>query len=207
MSFLRPDSPPPRSVSPDVVLASLPAPPRTPALRPPHLSLQGSVRPKAERANKPLASMRSCGDLRRPQTPKSASRFITSAPATPRSLAPSSPSDSSFRRTHRRTLSFAVPYRSPPASPTIASAPPPVPPIPEFVLSPTDKKAVLRPAPTRVDHIYLPEWEQHIVIPDLPPRKQRNSMSGRRTAAPAMTCSGFFALHNQNQRPNQVMAL
>jgi hypothetical protein len=106
-----------------------------------------------------------------------------------------------------------VPYRSPPASPTLSSPPPPVPPIPEFVLSPTDKKPVLHsPAPTRVNHIYLPEWEQFTVTPDFAqsPRKTRTSMSGRRSggAAPAaMTCSTFFALHNQNQRPNQVVAL
>jgi hypothetical protein len=127
-----------------------------------------------------------------------------------------------------------------------------VPPIPEFVLSPTDKKPVIHTAPVRVNHIYLPEWEQFTVTPDLAsplprkkrvsmspsgrravaapvpeweqftvasdlasplPRKKRVSMSpsGRRAvAAPApaaMTCSTFFALHNQSQRPNQVVSL
>ncbi|KAJ7684040.1 hypothetical protein B0H17DRAFT_1073366 [Mycena rosella] len=217
MSFLssRPESPPPRSPSPDVVLAPLPAPPvrrRTHSARPPRLSLTASADPKAERSmhlQKTLASMRSCGDLRQNPPTKSAPRSVLSAPPTPRSFAPSSPSSPGFRRTHRRTLSFAVPYRSPPASPTLSSPPPPVPPIPEFVLSPTDKKPVLHsPAPTRVDHIYLPEWEQFTVAPDVTPRKPRTSMSGRRTGgggAP-MTCSTFFALHNPNQRPNQVVA-
>ncbi|KAJ7276534.1 hypothetical protein B0H12DRAFT_1085822 [Mycena haematopus] len=214
MSFLstRCVSPPPRAPSPELVLSPLPVPRRKPN-RPTRLSLQDSDdRPKPQRS---LASMRSCGDLRHPATPKSASRAVVSAPATPRALVPSSPSGSSFRRTHRRTLSFAVPYRSPPPSPILSSPPPPVPPIPEFVLSPTDKKPVLHPAaPTRVNHIYLPEWEQFTVVPDLAlPRKKRASMSpsGRRTgtaAAPAaMTCSTFFALRNQPQRPNHVAAL
>ncbi|KAF7355438.1 hypothetical protein MSAN_01460600 [Mycena sanguinolenta] len=215
-------SPPPRSPSPEIVLAPLPPPRRRNPNRPPRLSLQSSdERPnlKAESKRRSLASMRSCGDLRYPATPKSASRSAVSAPATPRTLVPSSPSGSSFRRTHKRTLSFAVPYRSPPPSPTLSSPPPPVPPIPEFVLSPTDKKPVLHPvAPTRVNHIYLPEWEQFTVVPDVvSPRKKRASMSpsGRRTTGvaaaapppPGMTCSTFFALHNETQRPNRVVAL
>ncbi|KAF8195740.1 hypothetical protein K438DRAFT_1826450 [Mycena galopus ATCC 62051] len=209
MSFFRPASPPPpRSPSPEVVLKPLPPPRRTP-----RLSLQSSdERPKTERPQRSLASMRSCGDLRHPATPKSASRSVVSAPPTPRTVVPSSPSGSSFRRTHKRsTLSYAVPYRSPPASPTLSSPPPPVPPIPEFVLSPTDKKAVLHPATPTRHHIYLPEWEQFAVVPDLaaPPRKKRTSMSRRPVAAPpaAMTCSTFLALHNQTQRPNHVVAL
>ncbi|KAJ6539481.1 hypothetical protein B0H19DRAFT_1269790 [Mycena capillaripes] len=182
--FARPDSPPPRSPSPDAVLAPLPPP---------------------------------FAGASRPAQPVSASRALTSTSSDPEErVEPRTllPSGSSFRRAHRRTLSFAVPYRSPPASPTISSPPPPVPPIPEFVLSPTDKKPVLHSpasAPTRVNHIYLPEWEQFTVAPDVAPRKTRTSMSGRRTgglASPAaMTCSTFFALHNQNQRPNQVVAL
>ncbi|KAJ7129527.1 hypothetical protein C8R44DRAFT_777001 [Mycena epipterygia] len=221
MSFVqpRPASPPPRSFSPAIVLAPLPPPVRrrTPsAPRPAHLSLEATrARTKSDRSlrlDKTLASARSCGELRTPATPRSA-RSVVSAPPTPRSIAPSSPSDSSFRRTHKRNLSFAVPYRSPPASPTIASPPPPVPRIPEFVLSPTDKKPVLHtpaPPPTRVEHIYLPDWEQFAVVPDFAPRKpQRTSMFARRSAAPStpMTCSSFFALRSTNERPNQVAAL
>ncbi|KAJ7682657.1 hypothetical protein DFH06DRAFT_1161763 [Mycena polygramma] len=212
--FARPDSPPPRSPSPEVVLASLP-PPRRRQSRPTHLSLQSTDQRPKPTSQRKLATMRSCGDLRHPQTPKSAARSAFSVPPTPRSLAPSSPSGSSFRRGHTRTLSFAVPYRSPPASPTISSPPPPVPRIPEFVLSPTDKKPVLHSpaaaAPTRVNHIYLPEWEQFTVAP--PPLKTRASMTsmssrGRTASPPApMTCSTFFALHNEHQRPNRVMAL
>ncbi|KAJ7929917.1 hypothetical protein B0H13DRAFT_1962474, partial [Mycena leptocephala] len=175
--------------SPDIILSPLPPPVRrrTPS-HPARLSTASDPCPKSQRT---LASMRSCGDLRMSQTPKSASRSVVSAPPTPRSFAPSSPTGSSFRRSHRRTLSFAVPYRSPPASPTLSSPPPPVPPIPEFVLSPTDKKPVLHsPAPTRVNHIYLPEWEQFTVTPDFaqPPGKP----------APP---------YRANQRPNQVVAL
>ncbi|KAJ6452365.1 hypothetical protein DFH09DRAFT_1238423 [Mycena vulgaris] len=215
MSFLsRSDSPPPRSLSPDVVLAPLPPPVRrrTASARPTRLSLGASADSKAERSlrlEKTLASMRSCGDLRHaePSTSKRASRAVVSEPATPTSA--------TFRRTHRRNLSFAVPYRSPPASPTLSSPPPPVPPIPEFVLSPTDKRPVLHSATRLVafpaQTIYLPEWEHFTVAPDITPRKQRLSTGpGRRTdSAPpsAMTCSKYFALHNPNQRPNQVVAL
>ncbi|KAJ7228525.1 hypothetical protein GGX14DRAFT_68927 [Mycena pura] len=224
MSFLspcpRPDSPPPRSPSPDVVLAPLPPPRRHTAPRPIRLSLQGAQpRPKVDKPQRTVASARSCGDFRHPPTPKSASFFAVSEPSTPRSTGSSSPSEAGFRRTHRRTLSFAASSRSrsPPPSPTVASPPPPVPPIPAFVLSPTDKKPVLHPAPTpaRVNHIYLPEWEHFTVAPDGTPRKPRRTeataivAARRAVAAPApMTCSTFFALHNTaEQTPSRIVAL
>ncbi|KAJ7781100.1 hypothetical protein B0H16DRAFT_1497079 [Mycena metata] len=201
----RPPSPPPRSCSPETVLAPLPPPVRrrVQSARPPRLNLQSTDKPQRS-----LASTRSYGDLRQSATPTSArSRAVVSAPATPRNfIIPSSPSGSSFRRAHKRTLSSASPYRSPPASPILSSPPPPVPPIPEFVLAATDKKSVIyAPAPTR---ILLPEWEHFPIAPDLAsPRKPRTPTSARRTQVPAITCSTFFALHNQSQRPNQVVAL
>ncbi|KAF7301797.1 hypothetical protein MIND_00745400 [Mycena indigotica] len=208
----RPDSPPPRSPSPEVVLSPLPPPRRTNAQRPTRLSLQSSeTRPTSLKPERRLTSMRSCGELRQPPTPRSSIRSVVSAPPTPREPASPTDSEASFRRTHKRTLSFAIPYRSPPPSPAISSPIPPVPAIPDFVLSPTDKKPVLHPLPTRANEVYLPEWEQFPVTP----RKPRLSggasiMSARRAvAAPApMTCSTFFALHNKSsQTPQPVAAL
>ncbi|KAJ7638973.1 hypothetical protein FB45DRAFT_417608 [Roridomyces roridus] len=207
MSFMsrRSASPPPRSPSPDVVLQSLP-PPRRPVRRPGHLSLEGGSAPP--RIQRPLLSMRSCTELR-VKSPSRSSRSVVSAPPTP-----SASSGPGSRRTHKRTLSFAIPYRSPPASPTLSTPPPPVPPIPDFVLTPTDRKPVLHPVPTTRTigaPIYLPDWEQFTVVPDIAPptpRKQpRATLSTRRTPPAGMTCSGYFALHNSNQRSPRVVAL
>ncbi|KAJ7283978.1 hypothetical protein C8J57DRAFT_1498963 [Mycena rebaudengoi] len=198
MSFITRRSvspPPPRSVSPEAQLDPLPIrrpSPPTPR-RPTRLSLQSAAQPKSERVQRlerTLNSMRSTGDLRASQSPR-ASRFIVSAPSTPRSE-----SSAEFKRVHRRTMSFAAAYRSPPSSPILCD-PPPVPPIPAFALAPTDKKPVLHtpppPLPRLQTQIYLPEWEKFTVIPDAlpsPSRKPRRS---------PMT-SSFFSLHKPAQR-------
>ncbi|CAK5275498.1 unnamed protein product, partial [Mycena citricolor] len=238
MNFCRrPDSPPPRSPSPDVVLSPLPAPRRHPP-RPSRLSLQNNSTTRQQlpvESKRSLTAMRSCGELRNVSGVRSApvSRPVRSAPSTPRTTAPPSPSDPNFRRPAKRTLSYAVPYRSPPASPTLSfSPPPPVPPVPDFVLSPGDKKPVIHAAPpttARTSRVYLPAWEQFGVIPDLvagsaPARKRRVSTSPRRadpaakaspastaaTALPSapMTCATYFALHNSSeQRTTPVITL
>ncbi|KAG6830827.1 hypothetical protein H0H92_014479 [Tricholoma furcatifolium] len=115
--FTRPASPPPRQPSPELLYSPLP-------LRSRNRTLSNSQPRPAPK--KPILTVRSYNDL--------ASRAIHSPPPTPRSLPPTLTPDYH----HRRTLSNAIPYRSPPPSPTISSPPPPVPPIPAFVLSPPD---------------------------------------------------------------------
>nr|GAT59981.1 predicted protein [Mycena chlorophos] len=201
----RPDSPPPRSPSPEPVLASLP-PPR----RPTRLSLQSNASSSSESSSssKPhtrkLSSMRSCGDLRQQQPSPSrgrATRSIVSAPPTPRSPAtPLTPSSRSRRtlslasRAATRTRSRSPP---PPPSPTLSSPVPPVPRIPDFVLAPTDKKPILHPSPP-TPTVYLPEWEHHPLAPRTrkesrsPSRSAPRIMSARRAVAapaPMMACS------------------
>lgn len=126
-----------------------------------------------------------------------------SPPSTPRSLPLPSPTRTitPSKRGHRRSLSVAIPYRSPPASPTIASPPPPVPPIPEFALNPTDKKAVLHPRPSWPAQIYIPDLNvspPSDARPRISPQKSKSAPDVRRENG--MTCLKFFSLRNSSPR-------
>lgn len=213
--FVRPESPPPRQPSPDITYTPL-NPPRA---RRPLLSMQstssaptiGSLRPKA------LHSARSCDQLRDREHTKrkrdsTRSKASSNGPSTPRSLqiqlpTSTSPSPSS----KRRSLSFAIPYRSPPASPTLSSPPPPVPPIPAFALDPAYKKPVLHPLPSNNSYT-LPDLDSISPIStsmfELPRRYRKTGPAvpdGRDLVA--MTCSKFFSLHNSNHRAAQACAV
>ncbi|KAJ3828405.1 hypothetical protein F5880DRAFT_927397 [Lentinula raphanica] len=65
-----------------------------------------------------------------------------SPPPSPSFVSISSRSSTSSGRplAHSRSLQFASPYRSPPASPTINGPPPPVPPLPAFVFTGAEKE-------------------------------------------------------------------
>jgi len=230
--FIRPDSPPPRMPSPDIIPEPLSSPPihsrsRTTSRRCLRLPLQSQTAPippcliGSPLLDKTLLSTRSCDHLREKANPGQwadgeafgpRGTLNVSPPTTPRSLPLPSPTDgsSNFRRGHRRTLSFAIPYRSPPPSPTIASRPPPVPPIPAFVLSPTDKKPILHTQPTRLIPIYLPEPEAISPISEvsISPRKQNRSIPApRREKSTGMTCLKFFSLRNSCQRGARTAAV
>lgn len=225
MPFCRPESPPPRQPSPELVLTSLPYPPihsrvrgSSPASRRnPQLTLQlpsslaGSQHPQG----KTLLSSRSYDHLRENRNPMAlrepsansrprrvSSRLNVSAPATPRSLPSRSPPHSpnpNFKRGHRRSLSFAIPYRSPPPSPTIAAPPPPVPPIPAFALTPTDRKPVLRTHPVDFAQIHLPELDGLSPISEKPTLSPRKQTVPRADGSHGMTCLKFFSLHNSHK--------
>ncbi|KAJ7590754.1 hypothetical protein C8J56DRAFT_933802 [Mycena floridula] len=191
--FTRPDSPPPRQPSPEPQIVAL-NPPRT---RRPLLSMQSA--PAVPRQSdfltveKKLQSVRSFEQL---STKRRAPRFnqcLASPPSTPRSLQLQTSPKS--RQAHRRSLSFAIPYRSPPPSPTISQPPPPVPPIPAFALSSTDKKPVLHRPP--LVPIYLPDLDPISPIGPLTSGEPSVMRPQRRTGTmEAMTCSKFFSLHN-----------
>ncbi|KAE9397147.1 hypothetical protein BT96DRAFT_996104 [Gymnopus androsaceus JB14] len=144
--FSRPESPPPRAPSPDYFTGLNPLPirqkrsqgcirpstanssddsPKRPTLR----AVQSDSTPGAEFLGHNLTHKPSKGILK-PSPPPSPSTFSIYSHS----------SDSSRTLTHHRSLQFALPYRSPPASPVLAGPPPPVPPIPSFVLTDTEKK-------------------------------------------------------------------
>lgn len=215
--FTRPASPPPPMPSPKLEPTPLPSPPLRPRNRPAtRLRIQSHVTPVqpslmgSPLLERTLNSSRSCTNLRAKDGPreflrgeenrskKQRSRGDVSPPSTPRSLPLPTPPRTPSIRGHRRSLSFAIPYRSPPPSPTI-SAPPPVPPIPVSKLSPTDKKPVLRPQPTRITPIYLPDLDITPIIevtPSSPERQRAPECRGERGAV--MTCLRFFSLRNSN---------
>ncbi|KAG6880382.1 hypothetical protein C0992_007793 [Termitomyces sp. T32_za158] len=200
--FARPPSPPPRQPSPELGYTPLPSP----HVRARHrtLSSQTSLAPSippglfVQKPRKSILTVRSCNDL--PSSSRSQGFPRPSTPATPRSLP--SPSRSAFGEiTHRRTLSNAIPYRSPPPSPTLPSPPPPVPPIPSFALSPpTPMKHCPRPA--AITPIHLPDLDN---VPPLteatnPPRSRKQPSRARTPEKVAMTCLRFFSLRNSKRR-------
>ncbi|KAJ4478260.1 hypothetical protein J3R30DRAFT_2882311 [Lentinula aciculospora] len=129
--FSRPVSPPPRAVSPDIAAMSALNPLPLPPARSKRLSERSGTSNSSSRysPSQLLRNTPSRGILK-PTPPPS--------PGSPVSFISASSSNSSRGSTHtlshRRSIQFAIPYRSPPASPTLASPPPPVPPIPAFAL-------------------------------------------------------------------------
>ncbi|KAG5342505.1 hypothetical protein C0989_000633 [Termitomyces sp. Mn162] len=170
--FARPPSPPPRQPSPELHYSPLPSP----HARARHRTLSshtdsapatppGLPVPKPRKA---ILTVRSLNDL----------------PSSSRSLVP-----------HRRSLSTAIPYRSPPPTPTVVSPPPPVPPIPTFALSPpTPIKSCPRPA--AITPIHLPDLDS---VPPLPEPTAKQPSPTRQHKV-AMTCLRFFSLRNSKRR-------
>ncbi|KAL4076093.1 hypothetical protein V8B97DRAFT_1924296 [Scleroderma yunnanense] len=206
MSFVRSSSPPPPLPSPQLIPASLPSPPP--------LSKRSSKTHLSQHSSPP-SPFSPIGDSLIPKTItsfRSHERLDRRAKAglfgddddfgTCRSspyrrlvaIHPSSP-----RTLKRIQGNPSLRCRSPPPSPAVASPPPPVPPIPSFMLAPTDKKSVLQPVSKRstahqaifdryIDHHHTPEH-----TPDCS-RKRCESTPN------AMTCMQFFAIHNSSRR-------
>lgn len=224
--FARPDSPPPRQPSPDFLPAPLPSPHLRGRLR--HSSSKQSfpsysppVPPglnPAPRSHKTIPSMRSYDHINgRNRTgeeyerKRTRSTLTASPPTTPRSLPIPSSSRASEERPHRRCLSSAIPYRSPPPSPTISLAPPPVPPIPAFVLTPpADMKTRSRSLhPMSLTPIRLPELDNLPPLSEPTYRSQKQSRPQPPTPSPekpksGMTCLKFFSLRNSRQKSNRA---
>ncbi|KAJ3789469.1 hypothetical protein GGU10DRAFT_49112 [Lentinula aff. detonsa] len=177
--FSRPISPPPRALSPDVAnlpgLNPLPLPPA----RSKRLSERSTPNSSTSRSSpRPfLPNTPSRGILKPtpPPSPGSPVSFISSSSTSSRG--------STHTLSHRRSLQFAIPYRSPPASPTLASPPPPVPPIPAFALD----SGKSRP------HQSTP--------PPPPPRPTRDPRRDPQDglARGGMTCTQFMSM--QGSRP------
>ncbi|KAG6854843.1 hypothetical protein C0991_012033 [Blastosporella zonata] len=195
--FTRPASPPPRQPSPELDYIPLPSPHIRSRVR--TISSQDSPATPpglaAPRPRRQILTVRSFNDL-----PYRTTR--TTPPATPRSLP--SPSRTHFTADyhHRRTLSNAIPYRSPPPSPTIASPPPPVPPIPAFALSapPTLKHAS---QPYAILPVHLPDLDTLPVLSEAPrshKQSSQNRPTSERSRAGGMTCFRFFSLRNSAKR-------
>ncbi|KAF9464430.1 hypothetical protein BDZ94DRAFT_1256418 [Collybia nuda] len=208
--FSRPDSPPPRQPSPDFLPAPLPSPHLRARLR--HSSSKHSL-PNYSPSLPPGLTpdlfpryMRSYDHINASidgfERKRARSALTASPPTTPRSLPVPSSSRASDERPHRRCLSSAIPYRSPPPSPTISLAPPPVPPIPAFVLTPlVDIKSPPRQKPSLTTPIHLPELDN---LPSLPQPTRRSRKQSRplplSTPSPekhrsvGMTCLKFFSI-------------
>ncbi|KAF9076789.1 hypothetical protein BDP27DRAFT_1312587 [Rhodocollybia butyracea] len=125
--FTRPESPPPRAPSPDYTTSLNPLPIRKKS----QVSLRPSTASCCSDASKPKPVLRSQllgHDLAR----RPSKGILKPSPPPSPSMYSTGSSKSLSNSNSGRSLQSALPYRSPPASPTLASAPPPVPPIPEF---------------------------------------------------------------------------
>ncbi|KAJ4478261.1 hypothetical protein J3R30DRAFT_3480234 [Lentinula aciculospora] len=176
--FARPESPPPRAPSPDYCASFNPLPIRS-------KKSQASMRPMSTYSDAPKQKpiLRSVHSLDTAHNASGATHSIDhsrllghdlsgqvskgilkpSPPPSPSFASVSSRSSTSSSKAlaHSRSLQFAVPYRSPPASPTLAPPPPPVPPIPAFVLTDDEK-----------------EKEEKEKESEEKPRKRRHSRAG-----------------------------
>ncbi|KAJ3716315.1 hypothetical protein DFJ43DRAFT_1160091 [Lentinula guzmanii] len=159
--FARPESPPPRAPSPDHCISLNPLPIRSKrsqaSMRPMSAAAFNNDVPKQKPTPRSVHSLdtahtsdlaqahsiddsvllghalsgRTSGSILRPSPPPSPSFASVSS---------YSSTGSGKAISHSRSLQFAVPYRSPPASPTLAGMPPPVPPIPTFVFTHAEEK-------------------------------------------------------------------
>ncbi|KAA1466349.1 hypothetical protein DENSPDRAFT_876443 [Dentipellis sp. KUC8613] len=209
----RPDSPPPRVPSPQLLPTPLPSPPplrsqrsrqrlgldaspKTPPIPP---TLIGSPLLKkgifAPRARTPSGQLNI--DLWLDGDEFGARKERKSAPTTPATPGRQHiPSKGRHRRSESISLSPShrsppSPYmrsrsrsRSPPPTPR-REPPPPVPPIPSFFLNASDRKGVLQPKATNCDE---PRYPPGLTPPTAP------SAGGKRDEA--MTCMRFFSIHN-----------
>ncbi|KAF5388419.1 hypothetical protein D9615_000519 [Tricholomella constricta] len=224
--FTRPQSPPPRQPSPELAYTPLPVRARQRTTSSQHSS--SSYAPATppgltlKRPYRPVLSVRSCDHLHQRaqehtlRNTRTRSTLTASPPATPRSLP--SPSRSQFNESpsHRRTLSNAIPYRSPPPSPTIAVPPPPVPPIPAFVLSPPAQiKSAHCPQPVVIMPIHLPDLANLSPLDEpthatrtrkhtTPPSPHKPYVSPDKHRSMGMTCLKFFFLRNSKPRGPQA---
>ncbi|KAI6105812.1 hypothetical protein F5141DRAFT_150868 [Pisolithus sp. B1] len=194
MSFLRSNSPPPPLPSPQLVPIALPSPPplskkssRTRLAQqhsPIHAAFIGdSLVPKT------LVSSRSydCLDRRaRASLFGDDDDFGTGKPSLHRRLP---------TRTSKHITDHPSPRcRSPPPSTTVVSPPPPVPPIPTFMLAPTDKKSVLQPVHKQsiAHQAVYDRYTRHRIDERLP-------HSSRKYCEPApnpITCMRPFSMHH-----------
>lgn len=164
----RPVSPPPPCPSPELQPSPLPSPP---VLKARLLAKQLST--THERINeKAKATLWLDGD-----------EFGSDKPVQPAAPSPVR------KRVARRQSSLHIRTCSPPPSPTLCSPPPPVPPIPAFALSSTDKKSELPTPPP------LPTWPAKI-IPEYSLEGAERAMMRRKRGASAVTCSQFMVMHN-----------
>ncbi|KAG0709755.1 hypothetical protein DFH29DRAFT_993145 [Suillus ampliporus] len=218
MSFARSHSPPPPMPSPELVPIPLPSPP---PIRNSRLTVPPNSSPPipprligSPLLQKTLNTSRSHDRLdrkakeglfgqddefgaRKRALSKKSNSSISSLPI----LLPSP------TRTIRRSFGQSSNrYRSPPPSPSIASPPPPVPPIPTFMLTPTDKKSVVRSLPKRAT-----APAHHAIFDLYMDRTQESAPSISRarcesTPQPpaAMTCMQFFTIHNAPRRDCRV---
>jgi hypothetical protein len=215
MAYNRPLSPPPPLPSPQLLPTSLPSPP-TPTLH--SKSSRRRLRLQSQPASPPIPP-RLIGSplLEKPSnTRRSHDRIDDQAKAalwvdgdefgstrseeeqkSARSIAPPLSLPPSKRA--RRVIPIHTSYISPPPSPQLCSPAPPVPPIPAFALSASDKKPVLHTPPP------LPTWPSKIIPEFTPTCAERTAMRRNRGLSapqgrPGMTCTQFMAMHTPPRR-------
>lgn len=223
--YARPDSPPPRAPSPVLTHIPLPSPPPRNRGR---VASARSLKPRGHSRSPGLHQLitaRSCDHMSNSQNDicdrdseelaRTRNRSTLTLPSLTLSHSLSIPASShptEFKPRHRRSLSFAIPYRSPPLNPTVASPPPPVPPMPEFMLSsPKVKPVSAYPATLTITPIYLPDIDEFSPISETPTLVS-NSLetkalhySQQKRRGVGMTCLKFFALRNSRSSRNAAV--
>ncbi|KAH0839899.1 hypothetical protein J3R83DRAFT_850 [Lanmaoa asiatica] len=174
MSFPRSPSPPPPMPSPVLVPIPLTTPPRRLA-RQSHPSLPSLVLRKT--LNHTLSHDALHRAATTPDDAPRAENTRRSPFSSPRTL----------KRTHSHLPSRC---RSPPPSPAIRSPPPPVPPIPAFLL--TTNHSIIRPSRQPAIPNRAPPFDLYLDHS----REDSPNMYYESRAGGALTCMQFFAVHN-----------
>ncbi|KAF8974433.1 hypothetical protein BDZ97DRAFT_1911615 [Flammula alnicola] len=230
--FVRPDSPPPRQPSPDILPTPLPYPhhPRRVPSQPKIRVHSPTVPPGLHTRTQTLHSPRSCDfftnkaensddghsslDTTRKRTRSTvtstlAGSSLTSTPSTSRS--PSLRNSPDFAPHHRRTLSVAFPSQSPPSSPSPApsDSAPPVPSVPYRYTGP---KHIVSPKPVACTPIVLPEVDEHrsdVYYP--PPTLERKPTpvlpALEKHKSMGIACLKFFGIRTPSRQPRVAAAM
>jgi len=201
--FTRPDSPPPRQPSPQFIPTPLPSPHIHARLR--KSSSKQSLPPTTTppglhsfpTTNRLVHPVRSYDHLVTRRSPASTSSHLTPSP--PRSLQIHSAPLAADIRPHRRCISHSTPYRSPPPSPTMASLPPPVPPIPAFVLEGKPSHTSQRASVTPIHLDSISPLSESVFLPRKQARRPRPTTPEKHSCV-GMTCWKFFSLRSMKQR-------
>ncbi|KAF9451662.1 hypothetical protein P691DRAFT_772962 [Macrolepiota fuliginosa MF-IS2] len=202
MFFPRPESPPPRVPSPPPRVFTPLASPSSRSHRKPSSSSSAPSLPPGLQQERTLLTVRSYEHLssrnaehRRPKRTRSALGHAASGLRTHSLPEPFTPP--AISRPHYRTASLTS-RASPPPSPMLHSPPPPVPPIPSFILTPADKKSPRSADSLPVTPIYLPDLDPVSPIADLPASVIKSSKKAglAKTRSAGVTCLKFFSLRN-----------
>lgn len=186
--FVRPDSPPPRQPSPDIMPAALPYPhhPRRVVSQPKIRAVSPARPPGLQLPTRTVQYARSYDHI---TSACSDNGPLTSRKRTPPTLRMQQPFGPNLNPRHMSTLTVTAVHRRA----SVHVCPVANPPHPPF-----DPKRTLRPHPNSFDSLYLPEMDASSIPQRKPPSKSVLP-SLKKHQSLSMACLRFFRIRNSSQ--------